>query len=143
MNFYILYFLTLISSYGICWTFGTMLTIAAGVDYIPMISFLSSIFQFGIGSWLFLFVPKIGRVVAIILGIAMLVWPFASIPWIIREREIWGYLFYGLPILLNSIIIYCHLMNFKSDLRPRLWIRVFMAIIPSGLFIWYLFKLAQ
>src|SRR5688572_5281448 len=127
-NRYTTYILTLISSFAIYWLFGTMMTVAAGVDSIPMISFLTSVLQFGIGSWLLFHWPKVGRWVAIILGILMLTWPIYATPWIIKEGDIWGYFFYGLPIILSSLVIYGHLKNIRNAERPSVLTRVLLTI---------------
>src|SRR5690349_5923692 len=89
-NRYTLYLLTLISSFTIYWLFGTMMTVAAGVDSVPRLSFLTRVLQFGIGSWLLYYGPGIGRWVALVLGILMLTWPVYAKPWIVKEGEIWG-----------------------------------------------------
>ena len=58
--------------------FGLMLTVAAGVDAVPEISFFASIFHFGISSWLFLFTNKIGRIINLLSGVALLIWPVSA-----------------------------------------------------------------
>lgn len=141
-NRYTIYGLTLISSFTIYWLFGTMMTVAAGVESLPIISFLTSVLQFGIGSWMFLHWPRTGRWIAITFGILMLTWPLSSIPWIIREGEILGYIFYGLPIMLSSLVIYGHVKNIRDTERPKKLIRMLLTLIPSGLFISYLVYLA-
>lgn len=50
-NSYLIYFLSLISAYMVYFMFGLMLTVDAGVDAVPEISFFASIFHFGISSW--------------------------------------------------------------------------------------------
>ena len=137
-NRYTLYILTLISSFAVYLTFGTMMTVAAGVDSVPVISFVGSVLQFGLGSWLFLHWPKVGRWAAITLGIVMLIWPLASIPWIIMEGDILGWVIYGLPILLTSLVIYGHVKNIRSNEKPKIWVRVLLSLFPGGLFISYL-----
>jgi hypothetical protein len=118
-----------------------MMTVAAGVESIPIISFLTSVFQFGIGSWLFLHWPRIGRWITIILGVGMLVWPLFAIPWIIQDGNVWGYVFYGLPIILTALVVYGHIRNFKNKERPSILIRVLLTVFPCGLFISYLIYL--
>jgi len=119
------------------------MTVAAGVESVPIISFLASILQFGVGSWSFLYWPKTGRWIAIILGIAMLTWPISSIPWIIREGDIWGYAFYGVPIILSSLVVYAHLKSINDKERPGIWTRFLLTLFPCGLFVSYLIYLVS
>lgn len=140
-NRYTIYGLTLFSSFAIYWLFGTMMTVAAGVESLPIVSFLTSVLQFGLGSWMFLHWPRIGRWTAIILGILMLTWPISATPWIIREGDIWGYIFYGLPIILGSLVIYGHLKNIRDTERPNGLTRILLTLFPAGLFISYLIYL--
>ena len=139
---YTLYLLTLISSFSIYWLFGVMMTLAAGVESAPIISFLSSVLQFGLGSWMLFYWPKVGRWVSIILGILMLTWPLSAIPSIIKEGDILGYIFYSLPIILSAFVIYGHLKDLRNNDRPKQLIRLLLTLFPGGLVLLYLIYLA-
>ena len=136
------YTLTLLSSFMIYWMFGTMMTVSAGpVNSIPVLSFWASVLQFGIGSWVFLHSVKIGRSIGIVLGLLTILWPVSAIPSLFKEAEVWGFLFYGLPIVLTTLVIYAHIRKFNDPGKPGKITRVMLSAVPFGLLIAYMIYL--
>ncbi|AFR36726.1 hypothetical protein AWM61_07305 [Riemerella anatipestifer] len=79
--------------------FGVMLTIAAAVSNIPLISFIAAVIHFGISSWVVFVNRKYGRIFGILTSILMLIWPLFGV------LEFRGFLF---PILLCLVLIYLY-----------------------------------
>lgn len=141
-NNFTTYVLTLLSSFMIYWMFGTMMTASAGpVNSIPVISFWASVLQFGVGSWVFLHSVKIGRSICIVLGLLTILWPLTVVPWLFKEAEVWGFLFYGLPITLTTVVLYAHIRKFNEPERPGKITRVILSVVPFGLMITYMIYL--
>src|SRR5688500_16621373 len=135
MRIYVTYALTLISSFAIYWMFGVMSTVAAGFTWVPFSSFLASILQFGIGSWLFLHALRIGKIIAIAIAMILCIWPFVALIELLKQFEVMTLLFYLTPVLFSAIIIFNHIKTFKQSKKPPFSTRIILSIIPFGLFI--------
>jgi hypothetical protein len=138
---YILYVLTLISSFATCFIIGSLLTVTLRVDTLSRISFEAGLLQFGLGSWLFLQWPKIGRWLAIILGILLLIWLVSALSSIIAGKEIDLYAAFGILTILSSLVIYLHVSNIRNTERPGVLLRTLLALLPIGLVVYYLIDL--
>lgn len=135
---YIVYVFSLISSFMVYWTFGLMSTVAAGFTWVPLVSFIASILHFGLSSWLFLVLSKVGRVLAVLTGIFMAIWPlFSILSMSFNDNSVLEILLYLIPLLLNLFVIYNHFASFNASSRVNNFVKVWMGILPSSLFIWY------
>jgi hypothetical protein len=139
------YILTLLSAYIVFFLFGTLMTVSAGpTNYLPVISFWGSVFFFGIGSWLFLHFAKAGRSLGIILALVTILWPIASVPSLIREPDLWGFIFFGTPIGMTALVIYAHIKRFnRPGVSGRMLLRFALSIVPFGIMVAYLIYLQK
>jgi len=123
--------------------FGLMMTIAAGVDSAPVISFLASLIHFGISSWLFLFKNKLGRIINLFTSIALLIWPtFAFIGSVVANEAI-AIIYYFVIIL---FVILASIVNIKSfDVKSQIESKVkfLMSAIPLLLLLIYIGHIIQ
>jgi hypothetical protein len=130
--------LTLISAFAIYWMFGIMSSVAAGFTWVPFSSFLASIIQFGIGSWLFLHFPRTGKILGTAIAVILCIWPIVVLIELFTQFEALALVIYLTPVVLSVIIIFNHIRTFKQAQRPPLLTRVILSIIPFGLFVGYI-----
>jgi hypothetical protein len=93
---YTTYALTLLSAFMVYWMFGVMATVAAGDSWLPFLAFLVSVIHFGVSSWLYLNLPKVGKGLAILTALLMCIWPIAALigsSGLYRRESNSGYLF--------------------------------------------------
>ena len=140
---YISYALTLISAFAIYWMFGVMSSVAAGFTWVPFSSFLASVIQFGIGSWLFLHFPRTGKILATVFTSIICIWPLVVLSGLFTEFDVLALVIFLTPVLLCAVIIYNHIKTFKQPQRPPVWTRVMLSIIPFGLFVGYIFHIIR
>ena len=88
---------------------------------------------------LFLFHPKAGRLLAVVLGVALSVWPLWEFVLAISLNSDLdsALLIFALPPLLSALVIYGHVKNWRNVERPSLKMRIALSIIPAALFICY------
>lgn len=138
MRVYIAYSLTLISAFIVYWTFGVFATVSAGYTWVPFVSFLASIWHFGVSSWLFLNVPKAGKIMSMISGTMMCVWASVAFVETLADFDWFQTLLFFTPLLLTAVVFIQHIKTFRSVSRPRLIIRIILSIPPFALLILYL-----
>jgi hypothetical protein len=134
---YITYGLTLFSAYLVFWIYGLFLTVSAGSTWLPDSAWLASIVHFGISSWLFLFFPKTGRILAILSAIVISIWPAVALLHPGPQDGLLEILIFLIPIISSLIVIYNHIRSFKQHHKPALQTRIILSAIPLGLFIAY------
>ena len=132
------YSLSLIAAFIVYWTFGVFATVSAGYTWVPLVSFIASIWHFGVSSWLFLNVPKIGKIAALISGAVMCIWPGFALVGTLTDFDWFQTLLFFLPVLMTVVVFIMHFKTFRSDSRPRLVIRLILSIPPFALLVSYL-----
>lgn len=141
-NNYLLYFLTLISSFAVYWVIGVLASVAAGFSAIVSISFLASIIHFGVSSWLFLHIPKVGRMFATVTGLLVALFPATGCVNAILDKDL-SYLFMAVPLLLfNLLVVSGHVKALKVN-KPLIALpgRILLSVIPFSLSLyalWYM-----
>lgn len=138
MATYVSYSLTLIAAFIVYWTFGVFATVSAGYTRVPFVSFLASIWHFGISSWLFLNVPKVGKIMAFISGAVMCVWPSVAFVGTLADFDWFQTLLFFIPLLLTTVVFIQHIKTFRSIIRPQLVVRLILSIPPFALLVAYL-----
>jgi hypothetical protein len=134
---YIVYSLTLFSSFVVYWCFALMSTVAAGIDWVPIVSFIASIIHFGISSWLFFIYPKTGRVLAVITALLLAIWPIIGFATSFVAGSLIESVFYLMPLLCIIFIIYSHLKNFGNEhSMPSSIARTISIISPLSAFLY-------
>ena len=128
------YFLTLISSYLVFWLF----SLWSSYSLVSFTSFTACVIHFGISSWLYLFLNKPGRIMSIVTGSLMIIWPLQILFQSIIDKEYSLIPYYLIPILMITWLIILHLRNFKVAAHPRLLIQIVMSIFPAVLFLVYI-----
>src|SRR5689334_1688620 len=114
--------------------FGLMMTASAGPDsWVPVISFFAAVVNFGIGSWLFMFWTKPGRVVNILLGLMSVCWASMAI-WISFQdwttSDTWAIPIYVLPVIATAAMVFLHVGQFKAGVSLRFITRCILAVVP-------------
>lgn len=134
---YLIYGLSLLAAFSVYWGFAVMSAVAAGVTWVPIISFAASVFHFGISSWLFFIYSKIGKVFSIITATLMCFWPVAAIIFSFTEDFSFVNFIYLLPIGCTTAIVYSHLRTFNwRQPQPKLFTKSILILIPLGLFLY-------
>ena len=123
---YTTYGMTLISAFAVFWTFGLFSTVAAGSTWVPFSGFLASILHFGISSWIFLHFQKTGKIIAILTGTIMCIWPISTFAGSLTNMSIFMSSIFALPIILTGFVIYNHLKTFNQKSKPNLTSRVLL-----------------
>jgi hypothetical protein len=135
---YTTYGMTLISAAIVFWTFGLFSSAAAGYSWVPFSSFLASILHFGLSSWLILYLQKVGRIIAVLTGITMCIWPVMAVEGTLNGGDIFMTLIFVLPVILTVFVIYNHVLTFSRADRPTLKQKLWLTLLPAGLFIAYM-----
>ena len=118
--------------------FGAMATVAAGYTWVPLSGFLASILHFSLSSWLFLHFPKPGKIIAILTGTIMCIWPVMACIDAATHLEWLGVIFFLIPIACSGLVIFNHIKTFHQDTRPALIPRIILTVIPLGPFLLFL-----
>jgi hypothetical protein len=133
---YIVYSLTLFSSFVVYWCFAAMSVVAAGIDWVPIVSFIASTIHFGVSSWLFFVYPKPGRILAIVSALLLSIWPIVA--FLASAARNWIEVpFYLVPLLCSIFIIHYHLESFNYRwVMPNSFARTVSIILPVGIFLY-------
>jgi hypothetical protein len=116
-----------------------MATVAAGYTWVPFLSFIISVFHFGLSSWLFLYFPKTGKIIAIVTATTMCIWPVLAFIGAVIDIELFGVIVYLMPILFSGIVVYNHIKTFNKVTKITAATRVILSAIPFGLFVTYIY----
>jgi len=139
---YFTYGLTLFSAFAVYWMFGLMSSVAAGYTWVPFSSFIASVFHFGLSSWLFLHFPKTGKVICLLTGTVMCIWPTLAFTGTLSQFDWFAATIYFLPLVFSGLVFYNHITTFKQCTRPILTTRIILTALPLGLFIAYIIHIA-
>src|SRR5437870_2890069 len=138
---FVLYTLYMICGFVIMWINLTLFGFTAGpVNVLPYISVAASLILFVVVSALALFLPRLASCAAIIAAAAMLLQP-AWVFW--NEKDLSGDAALGVPPLLALCTAGIHLWRTRKQpllqlvSSPPLFIRLCIAVIPLGFFVWY------
>jgi hypothetical protein len=142
---YIVYSLTLLSSFIVYWCFAAMSVVAAGIDWVPIVSFIASTIHFGISSWLFFVYPKPGKILAIVSALLLSIWPVIALVTLPTLGNWIETPFYLVPLLCSIFVIHYHLKSFNYELTmPNSIAKIISIALPAGLFLYisvYMIKL--
>lgn len=139
---YLVYALTMLSAVIVWYMFGVFAVVAAGYTWLPISAFIASIIHFGISSWLFLWKPKAGRIVAITTAAILCIWPVAALVPTIR-REMFSLFFFGVPILFSTYVIAKHINAYGVYAKISKNKKVALSVIPAVMFVAYVIYLLR
>lgn len=122
--------------------FGVFSVVAAGYSWIPVTAFAGAIIHFGISSWLFLWLPRAGRITACISAVILCIWPAGAFVSTIRQ-ELFSLLFFGIPLIFNGVVVYNHIITYRRPYVIGRRARIVMTVIPFALFLYYLVYLIR
>lgn len=137
-----IYLLTLLSSMIVWYMFGVFATVAAGYSWVPVSAFVAAVIHFGISSWLFLWFPKAGRIVACLTAIALCMWPAMGLMSTIR-REAFSLFFFGLPLIISIWIVYSHVKALGEPVVIKKKTKIILTAVPATLFVVYAIYLVR
>lgn len=133
-----LYGLALVSSLLLYWLIGTYMSVAAGFDFIVLVSLAGSILHFGIGSWLFLWTNKLGRILALLFLVSMSALPVLGLFWALTNGDPFSVLPYLLIIGLIVPQVWTHLKFLRQPPIVVTWAKWALTVPPSILISAYL-----
>ncbi len=134
---FITYGLILLSSFLVYWLYEMMTADTSDSSWVLNLGFLSSIFHFGISSWVFLKFARTGRVLSIISAVILCVWPLTVIFQSAAGKNFETAAVFTVPVILSCFVIRNQIKTFLSKERPDSFIRALMMIIPPGIVIAY------
>jgi hypothetical protein len=120
------------------WLFGLFATVAAGYSWLPFSSFLASIIQFGITSWLFLYLPKLGKAVAILISLIMCIWPVVGFISYLNEKEPFFIIYFIIVFCLCITVIFNHFRTIREEHKPNFKTRIILSLVPFLVFMLYI-----
>jgi hypothetical protein len=103
---------------------------------------LASVFHFGLSSWLFLHLPKTGKIFSILTGTIMCIWPSAAFFGTLIQFVCFQTTIYFLPLAFTGVVFYNHIKTFHQNTRPNLTRRIILTALPPGLFVAYTVHIA-
>jgi hypothetical protein len=131
---YLIYGLTLFSSFLVYWGFAVMSSVAAGIEWMPILSFTASIIHFGISSWLFFIYSRAGKILSITTAALISFWPAGAFILSFADGFHLENFIYLIPIIGSVFIAHFHLKTFKlSQPRPTGFITATLASPPLAI----------
>lgn len=134
---FITYGLILLSSFLVYWLYEMTTTPASDSSWILDLGFLSSVFHFGVSSWVFLKFARTGRALSIISAVAVCIWPLKVIIESLQGRNYETMGVFSIPVFLNWFVVRNQIKTYLSKERPDSFIRALMIILPPGIVIAY------
>ena len=94
-------------------------------------------FHFGVGSWLFLFAPKTGRLVAVFTALSLLIWPLSTLGSALANPH-WLLMTVGYSLFLTVFWnCYLHISDYGDNIRFPLAVKILMILPPVSLVVFY------
>ena len=136
---YVSYGISILAGLLTYFMFAVMSSVAAGITWIPTISFLGSILHVGLGSWLFLVLPKPEKITSIITTILMCIWPFAACIYYLKYFDASALLISSLPILISGIVVWNHVKGFQNKIKPSVKTQIILSAVPLAFLIYMVY----
>ncbi len=134
----ITYALSLVAAFLV---YGEFALLIAGPDLLPVVSICASIVHFGVSSWLFLFLPKVGRVFSILTSLLLCAWPICAVGYSIPTGDFVFFFFSILPVLFVAVVGYYHIKTFNGKSALGIAHKIGLALLPFSLSVYVLFQL--
>ncbi|WP_215138944.1 hypothetical protein [Hymenobacter sp. ISL-91] len=110
--------------------FAAMSSVAAGITWIPTISFVGSMLHIGLSSWLFLVLPKPGKITSFITTALMCSWPITAGIESIKIFDFEALIIYTLPLTISGFVIWNHLRSFHEKENQSTKTQIVLSALP-------------